>query len=289
MAAPRILDPDRISLSDLYYEVLYTTLRIRHAPEAKALVADADKLLLEVERVMDIEKTREEALVDGEVAVDWRNYDLDVGIAHFRNLLAYKRGGRPGQELYDRFFRNKTPSEVIRLALRPELQLVNPWVASLKADADIDLAAQGKALGELVDAGSDAVAKQDAALQAMRDFRAGPRLLLFNTVNAARQAVHGELSTIAKTKEWVQSFFRVGRRRRINPQLTLVEAQAEVATLQAELAEAQLTVEEVQKREQAEALKVAEKVKQRQALEEAKKQDAELKRRIAELEDLIED
>lgn len=85
------------------------------------------------------------------------------------------------------------------------------------------------------------------------------------------------------------SFFRAGRRRRVNPQLTLLEAQAEVTLLQAELADAQSALAEAKQRDEAEALKAAEKAKQRQALEEAKKQDAELKRRIAELEELIED
>jgi hypothetical protein len=289
MAGPRFLDPDRLSLTDLYFEWLYTTLRIRRAPEAKALVADADKLLTDIERVLGVERTHEEAVVDGEVAVDWRNFDLDAGVGHFRNVLAVKRGGRPGQELFDRFFRNKAPHEVIRLALRPELALVGPWVASLKADADIDLSAQGMALGKLVDAGVDAVAVQDRALQAMRDFRAGPRLRIFEEVNAARQSVHGEISKLGQPKEWVASFFRPARRRRENPALTLVEAQAQLAEAQAQLAEAQAAVEEVKKREEEAALKAADRAKKQQALEEAQRQDAELKRRIAELQHELED
>ncbi len=289
MGGPRFLDPDRLSLSDLYFEWLYTTLRIRHAPEAKALVTDADKLLADVGRVMAVERAHEEAVIDGEVAVDWRNYDLDQGVGHFRNLLAVKRGGRPGQELFDRFFRNKAPHEVIRLALRPELALVGPWVASLKADPDIDLNAQGTALGSLVDAGNDAVAAQDSALQAVRDFRAGARRKLFDDVNAARQATHGELSKLGKPKEWVASFFRPGRRRRENPALTLAEAHAMLAAAQAELAEAQAVVEEVKKRDEEAALKAADRAKKQQALEEAQRQDAELKRRIAELQNELED
>ena len=289
MAGPRFLDPDRLSLSELYFEWLYTTLRIRHAPEAKALVTDADKLLQEVERVMTVERAHEEAVIDGEVAVDWRNYDLDAAVGHFRNLLSVKRGGRPGQELFDRFFRNKAPHEVIRMALRPELALVGPWVASLKADTDIDLSAQGTVLGKLVDAGNDAVAAQDGALQAVRDFRAGPRRKLFDDVNAARQAANGELSKLGKPKEWVGSFFRPGRRRRDNPALTLVEAQALLAAAQAELSEAQAAVEEVKKREEEAALKAEGRAKKQQALEAAQRQDAELKRRIAELQHELED
>ena len=288
MAGPRILDSERLSLSDLYLEVLYSTLRLRHSPETTALVSDADKLLTEVERVMGVERTRETLRIDGEVQVDWRNYDLDTWLAAFRSLLATKRGGRPGQELFDRFFANRTPSEVIRMPLRPELQLVSRWVASLKGETDADLSKQGTALELLVDAGNKAVSAEDAAIQGLRDFRAGPRLQIFNDVNVWRASLHGELSKLGHTKDWVASYFRPGRRRREDPALTLLDAQAAVTALRAELAEAEATLEEVKKRDETLALKAAEKEQQQQALDAARRQDAELKRRIAELQAQLE-
>lgn len=284
MAGPRLLDSERLSLSDLYSEVLYTTMRLRHAPEAKALVAAADKQLSEVERVLGVELTHQTKLVDGEVQVDWRNYDLDAWLAHFRSVLSVKRGGKPGQALFDRFFHGKTPSDVIRMALRPELQVVTPWVASLKAETDADLKKQGGELEALVTAGADAVAADDAATQAMRDFRLGARRQLFDDVNAWRQSLHGELSTLGKPREWAQSFFRTGRRRRDAAGMTLLQAQSAVTALRQELSEAEADLEAVKKREEAEALKSAEKQQRLQALEEARQQDAALKQRIAELE-----
>ena len=284
MAGPRLLDSERMSLSDLYSEVLYTTMRLHHAPEAKALVAAADKQLGEVERVVGVDLTLQTKLVDGEVQVDWRNYDLDAWLGYFRGVLGTKRGGRPGQTLFDRFFHDKTPSEVIRMALRPELQVVTPWVASLKAETDAELKKQGSELEALVTAGADAVAAEDAATQAVRDFRAGQRLQLFDDINAWRQSLHGELSTLGKPREWAQSFFRPGRRRRVMPELTLLQAQSVVAALRAELTEAEADLDAVKKRDEAEALKNAEKQQRMQALEEARQQGAALKQRIAELE-----
>jgi hypothetical protein len=289
MAGPRTLDPERLSLSELYFELLYSTLRLRHAPETKALVSDAEKQLAEVERVIGVERNKQTLRIDGEVQVDWRNYDVDAWLAAFRSLLALKRGGRPGQQLFDRFFANRTPSEIIRMALRPELAVVSRWVASLKAETDVDLSKQGAALELLVIASNDAVGADDAAIQGMRDFRAGLRLETFNNANNWRQSLHAELGKLDKGKEWVQSFFRPGRRRREDPALTLHDAEAAVKALRAELAEAEATVEEVKKRDAELALKSAEKEKRQQALEEARQKEAELKRHIAELESGIED
>ncbi len=136
----------------------------------------------------------------------------------------------------------------------------------------------------LVTAGADAVMVEDGATQAMRDFRAGARRQLFDDVNAWRQSVHGELSTLGKPPELTQSFFRPGRRRRAAPEMTLLQAQSAVAALRAELSEAEADLESVKKRDEAEALKSAEKQQRIQALEEARKQGAALKQRIAELE-----
>jgi hypothetical protein len=289
MAGPRYLDPERLSLYDLYLELLYTALRIRYAPEAKALVPVSDKLLADAQNLLIVERQHDEGVVEGEVAVDWRNYDIDVGVGFFRDLLAVKPQGKPGQELFQRFFAGRAAHEVIRMALRPELALVGPWVPSLKAETDIDLAAQGSALEKLVAAGEDAVATQDRALQARRDFDAGPRSKLFENANATRQSLHGELSKLGKPKEWVQSFFRVSKPRRKNPIMTLAAAEAELSAAQAQLVEKQAQLEEVKSRDQSAAAQAAEREKKQKALAEAKKQDAELKRRIAELEDDLDD
>lgn len=284
MAGPRILDSERLSLSELYIEVLYTTLRLRHAPETKTLVADADKKLAEVDRLIGVERNADVALTDGEVQVDWRNYDLDEWLAFFRRLLGVKRGGRPGQELYDRFFHLQTPSEVIRMPLDTELRVVSPWVASLKADSDIDLSKQGAALEALVKAGNDAMAAEAAAVQARRDFHANQERTLFEDINTWRRALYGELSKLDKSKEWVASFYRPGRRRRADPTLTVADAGAVVVKLRAELAQAETELQEAKQRAADEALKRADNAKKLEALQEAKAQDAELKRRIAELE-----
>lgn len=289
MAGPRYLDPERLPLKDLCFELLYTALRLRNTPAAKALVAVSDKLLEDARKLLTYEAQLDEAVIEAEVAVDWRRSDLNAGVTLFAGILAVKPLGKSGQPLFERFFAGKAPHEVRYLALRPALRIVQPWVASLKAESEPDLASQGRALEKLVDAGQGAVAAQDLALQGKRDFVAGPRRQLFEEANATRQGLHGELHKLGNAREWVASFFRVPRRITKRPPLTLAAAQAEVAQAQNALTEAQAQLEAVRSRDAAAAAQAAEREKKQQALSAAKQQNAELKRRIAELEDELED
>lgn len=289
MAGPRYLDPERISLKDLCFELLYTALRLRNTPTAKALVSDADKQLVEAQKQLAVEAQLDEAVIDAEVAVDWRRYDLNAGLTLFGGILATKPMGRSGQPLFERFFNGKALYEVRELALRSALRIVQPWIASLKAESDGDLVNQGAALEKLVSAAHDAVAAHERALQGKRDFLAGLRRQLFEEANASRQWLHGELHKLGSSREWVSGFFRIPRRTRKTPLVTLESALADVAQAQAALESAQVQLDAVRSRDAAAVTQAAEREKKQQALTAAKQQTAELKRRIAELEQELDD
>ena len=289
MAGPRYLDPERLSLEDLYYEALFSALRLRNAPEAKALVAAGDKLLDDVRKAMESERKLHEALIDAEVGMSLRNNELDAGVTTFKAVLLKKTGGSTEGALYQRFFAGRQPHEIIRLSLRPQLPICEPWVASLAADPDKELQEQGTALGKLVQAGKDAVAKADAATQALRDFRAGARAALFETANAERRSLMGELAKLKKPKEWVNSFFLAGRQRRDEGLPSVQTAQAAVVAAQVALVAAQKELQAAQQREADAAKQQADRDALQKELLTAKKQQEELKRRIAALEDELDE
>jgi len=230
------------------------------------------------------ERKLEDAYIEGEVAVSLRNADLDAGVTDFRGVLLKKTRGKTDAPLFQRFFAGRTASDVIRMSLRPELDLVSPWVASLKAETDPELKDQGTALEKLVTAGRAAISQYDAAAQALRDFRSGSRRKLFGDANTTRQTVYAELTKLGRTPDWVLSFFRPGRKRADGPAvLTLLDAQAAVAAAQAALREAEAQLAEAQERENKEAAEAAAREAVRKELAEAERQAAEAQRKVAEL------
>jgi hypothetical protein len=146
---------------DLWEEALFTKLVIQNTPETKALIPIADAGYTEAQGLLDKERKLREGLVDGDVQVSIGNRSLDDGVAGFRAVVNQKTDSDSSAPLYQRFFSKLRPSEVIRMSLPAELLVVEPWLASLKADADADLAAQGASLEKLVLSGKAALKAQE--------------------------------------------------------------------------------------------------------------------------------
>ena len=286
MSAPRKLDAERTPLEDLVAEALFTKLMVRNTPEAKAHSAAADKLHGDAEGQLTKEQTLYAALLDAEVRVVIGNRVLDEWVVGFRGLLESKRAS--GTDLFDRFFGRRRPSEVIRLALGAELAVVEPWIESLKADADAELKAQGAALDKAVTAGKAALGAHKAARQAIRDFRSGPRAALFEQVNSGRAALFGDLRELDKGKrdaDWAESFFRPSRRPDEPEEPTVAEAAAALETQRAALQAAEARLAEAQQREAlAQAAAVAREAKEKER-DAARKEMAALRSRLAALEE----
>jgi len=101
-----------------------------------------------------------------------------------------------------------------------------------------DLQELGKSLEKAVSAGREAVAADDLATQALRDFRADKRLKLFDSICAGRLSVWAELTKLGLGTDFVASFFRSAPRRRRN-ELTLVEAEDALRSAESQLKDAQ--------------------------------------------------
>jgi hypothetical protein len=286
MATPKKLDVERTPLEVLVEEALFTKLMIRNTPEAKAQVAAADKLHGDAEAQLTKERALYAARLEAEVRIVIGNRVLDEWVTAFRGLLESKRAS--GVDLFGRFFGSRRPSDVIRMALASEITVVEPWIESLKADADAELKAQGAALEKVVAAGKAALSAHKAARQAIKDFRSGPRAALFEQVNGGRAALFGALRELDKGKadeDWAESFFRPSRRPEEPDEPTVAEATAELETQRAALKAAEARLAEAQQREAlAQAAAAAREAKEKER-DAARKEMAALRSRLAVLEE----
>lgn len=238
MAGPRTLDPDRLSLRELVDECLYTAVRIRQSPIAKAQLPLAESLLAEARAGLAVEEKLSERLIEADAGVMLRNLDLDAAVAEHRGVIARLTRGKTEHALYQRFYGGMSPHAVIRLGLRNELSVVEPWIDSLKRDPDPSLSALATPLAQAVKDGREACAAQDQAIWALRDFRADKRLKLFDSICAGRLSVWAELTKLGLGTDFVASFFRSAPRRRRN-ELTLVEAEDALRSAESQLKDAQ--------------------------------------------------
>lgn len=269
MAGPRTLNPDRCTTAELVEEALFLAIRVRQSPEAKALVPAAESMLTDARAGLAVEDKLRERLIEAEAALLLRDLDLDLVVIDHRGVIHKKTRGKTDHKLYQRFYSGLLPSQIIRLGLRSELPIVEPWVESCKRDPDPDLQDLGKTLEKAVSAGREAVAAEDLATQAMRDFRADKRAKLFDSISAGRRSVWAELTKLGHGAEFAASFFRSAPRRR-RSELTLAEAESLVHGVEAQLKEAQaelaaaksradqLVASELRRREAQSALAAAE-------------------------------
>ncbi|HNN97803.1 MAG TPA: hypothetical protein PKI03_36310 [Pseudomonadota bacterium] len=282
MAGPRTLNPDRCTTAELVEEALFLAIRVRQSPEAKALLPLAESMLTDARAGLSVEDKLSERQIEAEAGLLLRDVDLDLAVSDHRGVIHKKTRGKTDHKLYQRFYGAMTPYQIMRLGLRSELPIVEPWVESLKRDADPDLQDLGKTLEKAVTAGRDAVAADDLATQAMRDFRADKRAKLFDSVSAGRRSVWAELTKLGHGAEFAGSFFRAVQRRR-RSELTLVEAEDLVAGAEAQLKDAQTELAAAKSRvEQAAAAEAARK-DAKQALASAEAQAQALARQIASL------
>jgi hypothetical protein len=282
MAGPRTLNPDRCTTAELVEEALFLAIRVRQSPEAKALLPLAESMLIDARAGLAVEDKLREQQIEAEAGLLLRDIDLDLAVSDHRGVIHKKTRGKTDHKLYQRFYAAMTPYQVMRLGLRSELPIVEPWVESLKRDPDPDLQDLGKTLEKAVVAGRAAVAADDLATQAMRDFRADKRAKLFDRVSTGRLSVWAELTKLGLGSEFAGSFFRSTPRRR-RSELTLAEAEALLAGAQAELKDAEAELTAAKSRAEQAAAAEAARNQAKQDLATAEAQAQALARQIASL------
>lgn len=291
MTGPRTL-PKRITLQDLAMEVFFTVTRLRYAAETETLVPAAEKVLADVRAARATEEKLAEDIVIAETRVSLCNVQLDPLVYDLRGVVARLVTGVTTAPLWQRYFKDETPSRTAARALRTELPIVAPWVSSLKGEAEADLRSLGAKFELVVTKGKEALDKEDTAHQAYLVFETGAEIQIKEAVTTWRQALYADLYRIGKSdREWALSFFRPGKSssRVVIRMLTVAEAQTGLVEAQKVVAQAQKELAEAQAREVAAQADRAKDEADQKDLDETNKKIAELSAHAAELRKRLDD
>lgn len=222
---------------------------------------------------------------------------LDGIVDELEATLLKLAGNDRSSALYQRYFGQKTPSQLTRPVLGDELETLRKFVPGLLASEETELKAVGAKLDAIVKRADEAVTKRDLADAAMADFRGvGDRKKLVDEFNALRVEVFGVLARMPhEHPEWqlpsdfARSFFRAQRvsYRGAKTPLNSAEIDAQIAELQTQLIALQELRAEAVAREQRESDEKAKLAADMKALEEAEAGMAGLRDRINSLRNRI--
>jgi hypothetical protein len=296
----RTLDPERTTLEDLVGEIRYTLVRLRLHPQGVGLVPRFEPLLAEAQQAHLQEMTLRAALDEAEVALGWRDENLDIVVRAIAATILKIVGNERRDPLYQRYFGNQSPSEITRPVLGKELATVRTWVESLAASPHDELKQLADLLEERVTAADIAIETQQTERQRLSDFRLlGARQRIFERTNAERKEAYGVLSKLPYAEptfaqgpgrqepgDFGNRFFRALRRRDNEP-MDVDEATEAVERVRKTLAEAETELKAAQERARTEAAEKAQRAADKEELERAEKAAAEAARKVAELRERV--
>jgi hypothetical protein len=166
--------------------------------------------------------------------------------------------------LYAYYFGAKRPFVLKRPVLGGQLETMRTWIPSLLSASDPDLVLLGKRLEVLVAAADEALAKQAAAKEAVKTFRAlGGRKSFIDRFNAVRKSTDGKLAEMPHARpearlpmDFASRFFKHESRRSKNTSKELTseglkaqieDTKGQLHALEGQLAEA-ITKDEAEDR-----------------------------------------
>jgi hypothetical protein len=287
--APRTLAPERTTLDDLIYELLYTLIHLRLIPLPMPQITLFEGLHTQAKTVRGQEHQLAEQEITAEVTLDWREESINIGIRSLSTAILHLVHNNRTDPLYLRYFSEATPSDMIRAPLSRRLVTVRGWIESLKASPHEDLRALGAVIEQQVAATDEAIQALEQAQQAIEDFRLlGARHQLFERVNTERKIAYGELAKATNDHEDLRLrsdtgdlFFRQIHRR--NQDDSVEAARKVVDKARKALAEAEGQLREAEERERTQAQAEAQKLADKAALEAIERNMAEANRTATEI------
>jgi hypothetical protein len=290
--APRNLSPDRTTLDDLLYEILYTLIRLRLIPlTSQRAVFEA--LHTEAKAVRDEENQLLEQVRAAEVEVGWRDESINMSVRSLSTTLLGIAHNDRNDPRYLLYFGGQIPSDLTRTALGRKLVTVRGWIETLKASPHEDLVALGELIEQQATAADEAIAAEAQAQQKLDNFRlVGARRHLFDRVNTERKSAFGELARVVLSDEDLRMrsdsgdlFFRQLRRRDADD--SSEAARKVVDRARKALAEAEAQLKEAEERERAEAEAETRRAADKAALETIQRNVAEQNRAARELRERL--
>ncbi|MBK9260136.1 MAG: hypothetical protein IPM54_09905 [Polyangiaceae bacterium] len=290
MTAP-IIDTDAPS-SGVQQEIIVTLVLLEADPLVAHLAPAFDTFynqkwlpLAAQESALLVEAYRADAIIDvADNALDDFVDELDTVLLR---LVAKDRSA----PLYAYYFGKKRPHELKRPVLAGQLETMRTFIKPLKTSTDAELSALGHRLEELVSKADDAVARQSAAAEAIKTFRAiGARKAGIDELNALRKSTAGALSEMPHKHpekhlpaDYAARFFKRSPRRgkTAAKEVTSAELKARIAEQEQVLTALNAQLADVLAKEEAAARAHTEATALQLELAEAEKTAAEAAARIA--------
>jgi len=262
--APVLLD-SRMALSTMRTHVRHTTLFVRTHPATTKFQPVWDALHTKVQKsaakVAEFVDSVEEARVQVAVA----NVLLDGFVEEHRSTLRMLVRDHLDAPLYQRYYGTQTSAEVKKLSLAPQIKVMTPFVASMKAASETALKALGPKLDKLLSRGNESLKALEEAQRLRDDFEAGERAKLVDEVNGERRSLYGELCKLELADSTLSGLSEAAFRRRSgtsrDDEADLQSLRERHSALKSEQAAVELAIVQAE----AEAATAAEEQKQRDA------------------------
>jgi hypothetical protein len=287
------IDP-RLSMEDLFYEYLWTLVRLLASPDAdvKALAKDFQEFEKDWWDTLQKEMGFVRALFIAQALVESLDGLLDTLSDLVAATARVEDKSSPGFSLVTLLYGTQIPSIFRRPTLGAQLQAMSNWPNVLKATSNATLQGYGTQIEALVTEANAAAETERQADKALEQFRAmGDRRALVDKLNALRKSTHGALGKIGHEKKYPNGFAETFFRREAavrEPSIEeldkkIVIAEAEVKRLQAKRAELATAQEN-----DAKARKAADRASKQAAFEQAEKTAKESADRAAALKAELE-
>ncbi len=207
----RKIDRDE-SLDYVWEELVYTDARLRMDTNAEDLAPQFEAMLKRWAKVDAGQRTVWRGEILAQAAVDAQNDTLDDTTDDVADALFAAEDKDRTSPRFRRYFGARRPSEVIKMGLESQLEIVKPWVQPLKTEPEHDLQQLGARLEGNVETGTAAVNGRMTAAGNSANFRVRERIRFVEDVNALRESVYGILMQRAADKKlgktWPDRFFR---------------------------------------------------------------------------------
>lgn len=191
--------------------------------------------------------------------------------------------------LYEKYFGEQRPHEVIAPLLGPQLETMRAWIPSLLASPHATLQAIGAEIQAAVAVADDTVTKRKEAEDKLSDFsETGERAQTIEAYNALRKATWGKLGEMqhqnpALPSGFADSFFLHEARKR-DDRLSSAQIQAKLASLEEDVALWNQKLQKALDREREESVEATARAARETELAEKRKQAEALAAEIKKLE-----
>jgi hypothetical protein len=196
MPSSRTIDPDE-PFDDIDAELAHTCLFLLACPLTPALAAPIVALRTELPAVRALQAQHTDAVQAQEANALFIDDDGNTLVDEVKVATLAEVKGEYQATLYKQLFIDKSPTQLKKPVLGPQLEQMRVWPAILASTSNAVLHALGLRTATFVVHGDAANAALASAQTKLDTFLSGPRAAYVDKVNAARKLTYGKLAELA--------------------------------------------------------------------------------------------